>query len=195
IDTPPRETDKPFLMSIEDVFTISGRGTVVTGRVERGVLHLNDEVEIVGLRDTQKTVVTGIEMFRKTLDEAEAGDNAGVLLRGISRDDVERGQVLVKPGSVTPHKKFKCSVYVLNKEEGGRHTPFFTNYRPQFYFRTTDVTGIITLPEGTEMVMPGDNVEFSVELITPVALENGTRFAIREGGRTVGSGVVTEIAE
>ena len=195
IDTPPRETDKPFLMSIEDVFTISGRGTVVTGRVERGVLHLNDEVEIVGLRDTQKSVVTGIEMFRKTLDEAEAGDNAGVLLRGISRDDVERGQVLVKPGSVTPHKKFKCSVYVLNKDEGGRHTPFFTNYRPQFYFRTTDVTGIITLPEGTEMVMPGDNVEFSVELITPVALENGTRFAIREGGRTVGSGVVTEIAE
>jgi elongation factor Tu len=195
IDTPPRETDKPFLMSIEDVFTISGRGTVVTGRVERGVLHLNDEVEIVGLRDTQKSVVTGIEMFRKTLDEAEAGDNAGVLLRGISRDDVERGQVLVKPGSVTPHKKFKCSVYVLNKEEGGRHTPFFTNYRPQFYFRTTDVTGIIELPAGTEMVMPGDNVEFSVELITPVALENGTRFAIREGGRTVGSGVVTEIAE
>ena len=195
IDTPPRETDKPFLMSIEDVFTISGRGTVVTGRVERGVLHLNDEVEIVGLRDTQKSVVTGIEMFRKTLDEAEAGDNAGVLLRGISRDDVERGQVLVKPGSVTPHKKFKCSVYVLNKDEGGRHTPFFTNYRPQFYFRTTDVTGIITLPDGVEMVMPGDNVEFSVELITPVALENGTRFAIREGGRTVGSGVVTEIAE
>jgi elongation factor Tu len=195
IDTPPRETDKPFLMSIEDVFTISGRGTVVTGRVERGVLHLNDEVEIVGLRDTQKSVVTGIEMFRKTLDEAEAGDNAGVLLRGIGREDVERGQVLVKPGSVTPHKKFKCSVYVLNKDEGGRHTPFFTNYRPQFYFRTTDVTGIITLPEGTEMVMPGDNVEFSVELITPVALENGTRFAIREGGRTVGSGVVTEIAE
>ena len=195
IDTPPRETDKPFLMSIEDVFTISGRGTVVTGRVERGVLHLNDEVEIVGLRDTQKSVVTGIEMFRKTLDEAEAGDNAGVLLRGIGREDVERGQVLVKPGSVTPHKKFKCSVYVLNKEEGGRHTPFFTNYRPQFYFRTTDVTGIISLPEGTEMVMPGDNVEFSVELITPVALENGTRFAIREGGRTVGSGVVTEIAE
>ncbi|MCR4581573.1 MAG: elongation factor Tu [Bacilli bacterium] len=195
IDTPPRETDKPFLMSIEDVFTISGRGTVVTGRVERGVLHLNDEVEIVGLRDTQKSVVTGIEMFRKTLDEAEAGDNAGVLLRGISRDDVERGQVLVKPGSVTPHKKFKCSVYVLNKDEGGRHTPFFTNYRPQFYFRTTDVTGIITLPDGVEMVMPGDNVEFTVELITPVALENGTRFAIREGGRTVGSGVVTEINE
>jgi elongation factor Tu len=195
IPSPTRDTDKPFLMSIEDVFTISGRGTVVTGRVERGVLHLNDEVEIVGLRDTQKTVVTGIEMFRKTLDEAEAGDNAGVLLRGISRDDVERGQVLVKPGSVTPHKKFKCSVYVLNKEEGGRHTPFFTNYRPQFYFRTTDVTGIIELPAGVEMVMPGDNVEFSVELITPVALENGTRFAIREGGRTVGSGVVTEIQE
>jgi len=195
IDTPERDTDKPFLMSIEDVFTISGRGTVVTGRVERGVLHLNDEVEIVGLRDTQKSVVTGIEMFRKTLDEAEAGDNAGVLLRGISRDDVERGQVLVKPGSITPHKKFKCSVYVLTKEEGGRHTPFFTNYRPQFYFRTTDVTGVIELPQGVEMVMPGDNVEFNVELIQTVALENGTRFAIREGGRTVGSGVVTEIID
>ena len=195
IDTPARDTDKPFLMSIEDVFTISGRGTVVTGRVERGVLNLNDEVEIVGIKDTQKSVVTGIEMFRKSLDFAQAGDNAGVLLRGISRDDVERGQVLAKPGSVTPHKKFKCSVYVLTKEEGGRHTPFFTNYRPQFYFRTTDVTGIIELPAGVDMVMPGDNVEFSVELITPVALENGTRFAIREGGRTVGSGVVTEINE
>ena len=195
IDTPARDTDKPFLMSIEDVFTISGRGTVVTGRVERGVLNLNDEVEIVGIRDTQKSVVTGIEMFRKSLDFAQAGDNAGVLLRGISRDDVERGQVLAKPGSVTPHKKFKCSVYVLNKEEGGRHTPFFTNYRPQFYFRTTDVTGVIELPAGVEMVMPGDNVEFDVELITSVALEKGTRFAIREGGRTVGSGVVSEITD
>ena len=195
IDAPERDTDKPFLMSIEDVFTISGRGTVVTGRVERGVLNLNDEVEIVGIRDTQKSVVTGIEMFRKSLDFAQAGDNAGVLLRGISRDDVERGQVLAKPGSVTPHKKFKCSVYVLTKEEGGRHTPFFTNYRPQFYFRTTDVTGVIELPAGVEMVMPGDNVEFDVELITSVALEKGTRFAIREGGRTVGSGVVSEIID
>jgi elongation factor Tu len=195
IDTPERDNDKPFLMSIEDVFTISGRGTVVTGRVERGEVRLNDEVEIVGLRPTQKSVVTGIEMFRKTLDFAEAGDNAGILLRGIGREDVERGQVLAKPGSVNPHKKFKCSVYVLTKEEGGRHTPFFTNYRPQFYFRTTDVTGVITLPAGTEMVMPGDNVEFEVELITTVALEQGTRFAIREGGRTVGSGVVSEIIE
>ena len=195
IDAPARETDKDFLMSIEDVFTISGRGTVVTGRVERGILKLNDEVEIVGLRDTQKSVVTGIEMFRKTLDYAEAGDNAGVLLRGIGREDVERGQVLAKPGTVTPHKKFKASCYVLTKEEGGRHTPFFTNYRPQFYFRTTDVTGVIELPAGVEMVMPGDNVEFDVELITPVALEKGTRFAIREGGRTVGSGVVSEITD
>ena len=195
IDAPARETDKDFLMSIEDVFTISGRGTVVTGRVERGVLNLNDEVEIVGIRDTQKSVVTGIEMFRKTLDFAEAGDNAGVLLRGIGREDVERGQVLAKPGTVTPHKKFKASCYVLTKEEGGRHTPFFTNYRPQFYFRTTDVTGVIELPAGVEMVMPGDNVEFDVELITSVALEKGTRFAIREGGRTVGSGVVSEIID
>ncbi len=195
IDLPVRDTDKPFLMSIEDVFTISGRGTVVTGRVERGELKLNDEVEIVGLRPTQKTVVTGIEMFRKSLDSAIAGDNAGALLRGISRDQVERGQVLAKPGSVTPHHKFKGSVYVLSKEEGGRHTPFFANYRPQFYFRTTDVTGVITLPEGTEMVMPGDNVDMSVELISPVALENGTKFSIREGGRTVGAGVVTEIIE
>ena len=193
IPTPERDIDKPFLMSIEDVFTITGRGTVVTGRVERGQLKLNDEVEIVGLRDTQKTVVTGIEMFRKTLDYAEAGDNAGVLLRGISRDDVERGQVLAKPGSVHPHKKFKASVYVLSKEEGGRHTPFFSNYRPQFYFRTTDVTGVIELPEGVEMVMPGDNVDMTVELIAPVALENGTKFSIREGGRTVGAGVVSEI--
>jgi len=180
-------------MSIEDVFTISGRGTVVTGRVERGVLKLNDEVEIVGLRETTKSVVTGIEMFRKSLDFAQAGDNAGVLLRGISRDDVERGQVLAKPGTVTPHTKFKASVYVLSKEEGGRHTPFFSNYRPQFYFRTTDVTGVIELPAGVEMVMPGDNVDMTVELIAPVALENGTKFSIREGGRTVGSGVVTEI--
>ncbi len=195
IDLPVRDTDKPFLMSIEDVFTISGRGTVVTGRVERGELKLNDEVEIVGLRPTQKTVVTGIEMFRKSLDSAIAGDNAGALLRGISRDQVERGQVLAKPGSVTPHHKFKGSVYILSKEEGGRHTPFFANYRPQFYFRTTDVTGVITLPEGTEMVMPGDNVDMTVELISPVALENGTKFSIREGGRTVGAGMVTEIIE
>ena len=193
IDAPERDTDKPFLMSIEDVFTISGRGTVVTGRVERGELRVNDEVEIVGLRDTQKTVVTGIEMFRKSLDSAMAGDNAGALLRGISRDQVERGQVLAKPGTVTPHTNFKGSVYVLSKEEGGRHTPFFANYRPQFYFRTTDVTGVITLPEGTEMVMPGDNIDMTVELIAPVALENGTKFSIREGGRTVGAGVVTEI--
>ena len=195
IPTPERDVDKPFLMSIEDVFTITGRGTVVTGRVERGQLKLNDEVEIVGLRDTQKTVVTGIEMFRKTLDYAEAGDNAGVLLRGISREDVERGQVLAKPGSVHPHKKFKAQVYVLSKEEGGRHTPFFSNYRPQFYFRTTDVTGVITLPEGTEMVMPGDNVEMTVELIAPIAVENGTKFSIREGGRAVGAGNVSEIIE
>ena len=187
IPTPERDIDKPF--------PITGRGTVVTGRVERGQLKLNDEVEIVGLRDTQKTVVTGIEMFRKTLDYAEAGDNAGVLLRGISRDDVERGQVLAKPGSVHPHKKFKASVYVLSKEEGGRHTPFFSNYRPQFYFRTTDVTGVIELPEGTEMVMPGDNVEMTVELIAPVAIEQGTKFSIREGGRTVGAGNVSEIVE
>ena len=195
IPTPDRDNDKPFLMSIEDVFTISGRGTVVTGRVERGRLNLNDEVEIVGLKDTRKTVVTGIEMFRKSLDYAEAGDNAGVLLRGINREDVERGQVLAKPGSVHPHKKFKASVYVLSKEEGGRHTPFFSNYRPQFYFRTTDVTGVIELPQGVEMVMPGDNVEMTVELIASVALENGTKFSIREGGRTVGAGTVTEIIE
>ena len=193
IPSPVRDTDKPFLMSIEDVFTISGRGTVVTGRVERGILKLNDEVEIVGLRPTQKSVVTGIEMFRKTLDFAEAGDNAGVLLRGISRDEVERGQVLAKPGSVTPHTKFTASVYVLSKEEGGRHTPFFSNYRPQFYFRTTDVTGVIELPAGVEMVMPGDKVDMTVELIAPVALEKGTKFSIREGGRTVGAGVVSEI--
>ena len=193
IETPVRDTDKPFLMPIEDVFTITGRGTVVTGRVERGQLKLNDEVEIVGIKDTKKTVVTGIEMFRKQLDYAEAGDNAGVLLRGISREEVERGQVLAKPGSVTPHTKFKATVYVLSKEEGGRHTPFFANYRPQFYFRTTDVTGVITLPEGVEMVMPGDNVNIEVELIHPIALEQGTKFSIREGGRTVGAGNVTEI--
>jgi len=195
IPTPERDNDKPFLMSIEDVFTITGRGTVVTGRVERGQLKLNDTVEIVGLKPTKSTVVTGIEMFRKQLDYAEAGDNAGVLLRGIDRKDVERGQVLAKPGSVHPHKKFKAQVYVLSKEEGGRHTPFFTNYRPQFYFRTTDVTGVVTLPEGTEMVMPGDNVTMTVELIAPIAVENGTKFSIREGGHTVGAGSVTEIIE
>ena len=195
IPDPVRDIDKPFLMSIEDVFTISGRGTVVTGRVERGQLNLNDEVEIVGLKETKKTVATGIEMFRKSLDYAEAGDNAGVLLRGIAREDVERGQVLAKPGSVTPHHKFKASVYVLTKEEGGRHTPFFSKYRPQFYFRTTDVTGVIDLPEGVEMVMPGDNVEMTVELISQVALEKGTKFSIREGGRTVGAGSVSEIIE
>ena len=193
IETPTHDLDKPFLMPIEDVFTITGRGTVVTGRVERGQLNLNDEVEIVGLRDTQKSVVTGIEMFRKQLDYAQAGDNAGILLRGISREDVERGQVLAKPGSVTPHTKFKAQVYVLSKEEGGRHTPFFSNYRPQFYFRTTDVTGVIELPAGVEMVMPGDNVEMTVELIAPIAIENGTKFSIREGGRTVGSGNISEI--
>ncbi len=195
IETPARDTDKPFLMPIEDVFTITGRGTVVTGRVERGQLKLNDEVEIVGIKATQKSVVTGIEMFRKQLDYAEAGDNAGVLLRGIAREDVERGQVLAKPGSVTPHKKFKAQVYVLSKEEGGRHTPFFSNYRPQFYFRTTDVTGVIELPAGVEMVMPGDNVEMTVELISSIAIENGTKFSIREGGRTVGAGNVSEIVE
>ena len=195
IPTPERDHDKPFLMSIEDVFTITGRGTVVTGRVERGQLKLNDEVEIVGIKPTQKTVVTGIEMFKKQLDYAEAGDNAGVLLRGISRDQVERGQVLAKPGSVTPHKKFSAQVYVLSKEEGGRHTPFFANYRPQFYFRTTDVTGVIELPQGVEMVMPGDDVNMTVELIHPIAIENGTKFSIREGGRTVGAGVVSEIID
>ena len=195
IPTPERDVDKPFLMAVEDVMTITGRGTVATGRVERGVCHMNDEVEIVGIRETQKTVVTGIEMFRKQLDEAVAGDNAGILLRGTKREEIERGQVLCKPGSVTPHKKFKGQVYVLTKDEGGRHTPFFTNYRPQFYFRTTDITGTVTLPEGTEMVMPGDNVEITGELIHGVAMEEGLRFAIREGGRTVGSGRVTEIIE
>ncbi len=196
IPTPDRKSDQPFLMPVEDVMTITGRGTVATGRVERGVLKLNDEVEIVGLTDEKKkTVVTGIEMFRKTLDYAEAGDNIGALLRGIQRTEIERGQVLSKPGSIHPHTKFKGQVYVLTKDEGGRHTPFFNNYRPQFYFRTTDVTGTISLPEGTEMCMPGDNVVMSVELITPIAIEQGLRFAIREGGRTVGSGVVTEIDE
>ena len=196
IPTPDRKSDQPFLMPVEDVMTITGRGTVATGRVERGILKLNDEVEIVGLTDEKKkTVVTGIEMFRKTLDYAEAGDNIGALLRGIQRTEIERGQVLSKPGSIHPHTKFKGQVYVLTKDEGGRHTPFFNNYRPQFYFRTTDVTGTITLPEGTEMCMPGDNVVMSVELITPIAIEQGLRFAIREGGRTVGSGVVTEIDE
>ncbi len=193
IPDPVRDTDKPFLLPIEDVLTITGRGTVVTGRVERGMLKLNDEVEIVGIKDTQKSVVTGIEMFRKSLDYAEAGDNAGVLLRGINRDQVERGQVLAKPGSIIPHTKFAAKVYVLTKEEGGRHTAFLSNYRPQFYFRTTDITGVITLPAGVEMVMPGDNVELTVELIHPIAIENGTQFSIREGGRTVGSGQVTEI--
>ena len=193
IETPSRDNDKPFLMPIEDVFTITGRGTVVTGRVERGQLKLNEEVEIVGLKETKKTVVTGIEMFRKQLDYTEAGDNTGLLLRGINREDVERGQVVAKPGSVTPHTKFKAQVYVLTKEEGGRHTPFFSNYRPQFYFRTTDVTGVIELPEGVEMVMPGDNVEMTVELIAPIAMENGTKFSIREGGRTVGAGNISEI--
>ena len=195
IPEPKREIDKPFLMPIEDVFTISGRGTVVTGRVERGVIKVNDEVEIVGIRPTVKTVATGIEMFRKILDEGQAGDNIGVLLRGIKREDVERGQVLSKPGSITPHKKFKAQVYVLTKEEGGRHTPFFSGYRPQIYIRTTDVTGVIKLPEGVEMVMPGDNIEMEIELIHTVALEKGMRFAIREGGRTVGAGAVTEIIE
>ena len=195
IPTPTRDVDKPFLMPVEDVFTITGRGTVATGRVERGQLNLNDELEIVGIKETQKTVVTGIEMFRKLLDYAESGDNIGVLLRGINRDQIQRGQVLAKPGSVHPHTKFKGQVYVLSKDEGGRHTPFFANYRPQFYFRTTDITGVIELPEGTEMVMPGDTVELTVELIHPIAIEQGTKFSIREGGRTVGSGNISEIIE
>ena len=195
IPTPTRDTDKPFLMPVEDVFTITGRGTVATGRVERGQLKLNDPLEIVGIHETKNTVATGIEMFRKLLDYAEAGDNVGVLLRGVNRDEIERGQVLAKPGSVHPHKKFKCQVYVLSKDEGGRHTPFFGNYRPQFYFRTTDITGVIELPEGVEMVMPGDNVELTVELIHAIAIENGTKFSIREGGRTVGAGNVSEIIE
>jgi len=195
IPTPVRETDKDFLMPVEDVFSISGRGTVVTGAISQGTVNLGDKIEIVGIKDTVETTVTGIEMFRKEMDFAEAGDNAGILLRGIAKDDVERGQVLVKPGSITPHTKFRCEVYILSKDEGGRHTPFFNNYRPQFYVRTTDVTGSITLPEGTEMVMPGDNVELTVELGAAVALEQGTKFAIREGGRTVGAGVVAEIIE
>jgi elongation factor Tu len=195
VPEPKRDVDRPFLMPVEDVFTISGRGTVATGRVERGMVHVGNEIEIVGFKDTQKTVVTGVEMFRKILDEGQAGDNIGVLLRGLKRTDVERGQVLALPGSITPHRKFKASVYVLSKEEGGRHTPFFNGYRPQLYVRTTDVTGVVTLPEGIEMVIPGDNVTLNIELITPVAIEKELRFAIREGGRTVGAGVVTEIIE
>jgi elongation factor Tu len=195
IPQPERAKDQPFLMPIEDVFSISGRGTVVTGRIERGVIKVGEEVEIVGIRDTVKSTVTGVEMFRKLLDSGEAGDNVGALLRGIDREGVERGQILCKPGSVKPHKKFKAEAYILTKEEGGRHTPFFANYRPQFYFRTTDVTGVVTLPEGTEMVMPGDNIAFDVELITPIAMEEKLRFAIREGGRTVGAGVVAKITE
>ena len=195
IPTPARDVDKDFLMPVEDVFSISGRGTVVTGRIERGVINVGDEVEIVGIRDASKSTITGVEMFRKLLDRGEAGDNVGLLLRGTKRDDVERGQCLIKPGTVKPHAKFKCEVYVLTKEEGGRHTPIFKGYRPQFYFRTTDVTGAITLAEGTEMIMPGDNTGFAVELITPVAMEKGLRFAIREGGRTIGAGTVTEILE
>jgi elongation factor Tu len=195
IPVPVRPVDQPFLMPIEDVFSISGRGTVVTGRVERGVIKVGDDVEIVGIRDTQKTTCTGVEMFRKLLDEGQAGDNVGVLLRGTKRDEVERGQVLCKPGSITPHTKFECEVYILSKDEGGRHTPFFSNYRPQFYFRTTDVTGAVELPEGTEMVMPGDNISMKVDLISPIAMEEGLRFAIREGGRTVGAGVVSKVIE
>ena len=195
IPEPERALDKSFLMPVEDVFSISGRGTVVTGRVEQGIVHTGDEVEIVGIRDTTKTVVTGVEMFRKLLDEGQAGDNIGCLLRGTKKDDVERGQVLAKPGTITPHTKFTAEVYILTKEEGGRHTPFFKGYRPQFYFRTTDVTGIVELPEGTEMVMPGDNVTIDVELITPIAMDKELRFAIREGGRTVGAGVVSDVIE
>lgn len=195
IPEPERDIDKPFLMPIEDVFSISGRGTVVTGRVERGIIHVGDPVEIIGIRPTQKTVCTGVEMFRKLLDEGRAGDNVGVLLRGTKREDVERGQVVAVPGSITPHTRFKAEIYVLSKEEGGRHTPFFTGYRPQFYFRTTDVTGVVTLPEGVEMVMPGDNVSADINLITPIAMEKEVRFAVREGGRTVGAGVVAEIIE
>jgi len=195
IPEPEREIDKPFLMAIEDVYSITGRGTVATGRIERGKVKVGEEVEIVGIRDTRLTTVTGVEMFRKLLDQGEAGDNVGILLRGVEREAVERGQVLCKPKSITPHTKFKASAYILTKEEGGRHTPFFTNYRPQFYFRTTDVTGVVTLPAGTEMVMPGDNIEVDVELIVPIAMEDNLRFAIREGGRTVGAGVVSAIIE
>lgn len=193
IPSPERDTDKPFLLPVEDVFTITGRGTVATGKIDRGTIKVNDEAEIIGIKDTTKTVITGLEMFRKLLDEAYAGDNVGALLRGINREEIQRGQVLAKPGSVTPHTQFKCEVYILSKDEGGRHTPFFGNYRPQFYFRTTDVTGVIQLPDGVEMVMPGDNVEMTVDLIAPIALEQGTQFSIREGGRTVGAGVVAEI--
>jgi elongation factor Tu len=195
VPEPQRDKDKPFLMPVEDVFSISGRGTVATGRIERGLIKVGEEVELVGMTDTRKTVVTGVEMFRKTLDQGEAGDNVGILLRGVKRDEIERGQVLARPKSITPHRKFKAEVYVLKKEEGGRHTPFFSGYRPQFYFRTTDVTGVVTLAEGVEMVMPGDNATFEVELIVPIAMEQGLRFAIREGGRTVGAGVVSEIME
>ena len=195
IPEPERDLDKPFLMSVEDVFTISGRGTVATGRIERGIVNTGEEVEITGIKETQKTIVTGVEMFRKTLDEGRAGDNVGLLLRGVKRDDLERGQVICKPGSITPHTEFKAQVYVLTKDEGGRHTPFFNNYRPQFYFRTTDVTGVLNLPDNVEMVMPGDNIGLVVELITPIALEKEVRFAIREGGRTIGSGVVTEVVK
>jgi len=195
IPTPDRPKDRPFLMPIEDVFSISGRGTVVTGRIEQGIVNVSDDIEIVGIKDTVTTTCTGVEMFRKLLDRGEAGDNVGVLLRGVKREDVERGQVLAKPGSITPHTTFKAEAYILNKEEGGRHTPFFNGYRPQFYFRTTDVTGSVTLPEGTEMVMPGDNISMNVELITPIAMDKELRFAIREGGRTVGAGVVTDISK
>ena len=195
VPEPVRDLDKDFLMSVEDVFTISGRGTVATGQVERGVVKVGEEIEITGIRETQKTTVTGVEMFRKELDQGQAGDNLGILLRGVKREDIERGQVICKPGTITPHTKFKGQVYVLDKDEGGRHTPFFTNYRPQFYFRTTDVTGVVTLPSGIEMVMPGDNVEVSIDLISPIAMEKEVRFAIREGGRTIGSGVVTEVIE
>jgi elongation factor Tu len=195
IQEPVRDIDRPFIMPVEDVFTISGRGTVVTGRVERGIIKVGEEIEIVGFKATQKTVATGVEMFRKLLDEGRAGDNIGVLLRGTKREEVERGQVLAKPGSITPHTKFNAEAYVLTKEEGGRHTPFFNGYRPQFYFRTTDVTGVVKLPEGTEMVMPGDNINVEIELITPVAMDDGLKFAIREGGRTVGAGVVTKIIQ
>jgi elongation factor Tu len=195
VKEPVRDVDKPFIMPVEDVFTISGRGTVVTGRVERGIVKVGEEIEIVGFKATQKTVATGVEMFRKLLDEGRAGDNIGVLLRGTKREEVERGQVLAKPGSITPHTKFNAEAYVLTKEEGGRHTPFFNGYRPQFYFRTTDVTGVVKLPDGTEMIMPGDNINVEIELITPVAMDEGLKFAIREGGRTVGAGVVTKIIQ
>ena len=195
IPTPQRDTEKPFLMPVEDIFTIQGRGTVATGRIERGIVKVNETVEIIGIRDTRNTVVTGVEMFKKLLDEGVAGDNVGLLLRGVDRKDIERGQVIAKPGSITPHTKFKAEAYVLTKEEGGRHTPFFTGYRPQFYFRTTDVTGVANLPEGVEMVMPGDNIQMEITLIAPIAMEKGLRFAIREGGRTVGAGTVSDIVE